>query len=397
MHEPSLNPFSALALANPYPVYRRLREQSPVHALATGRWVVTRHHDANALLNDPRCAHWGQAPPAGQARPAQEQALADVMQLFAPSLAPDSARRSITAALNASALEDIDVRLGRMADQALDAQPKGQTFDALAAYAHPITMLAVGEMLALSAAQTLALGDAIAAQHGSFFDALRVPGHNPPQDGAAATLPACLEALIDDADPSSSTSVIARLATALPDAASRRDRLFNALLVLIYASHHNMMNFIGNGLLALATQPVALAQLRREPALMQRAVLELLRHDSPLQYIVLTARHPIDMHGQTLRPGDDIMVCIGSANRDPVVFDDPDALNFQRTNHHALLSFGTGAWRCIGARLAVRIGCAAFSRIVPREFAVNTHLGPLRWTHSPMVQRGLAALPLLLT
>lgn len=394
----SLDPFSPQALADPYPVYRRLRAQSPVHPVAPGRWIVSRHADALALLRDPRCAHWGHAPELDALRSPQERALAQALRLFAPSDPPGALRRHMSVAFNTQVLERMPLRLAPLADRLLDELGDGRSHDVLAAYAHPLTMQAVGDMLGLADTQTEALADAMAHLEGSLFDGLRVPGIASPGTGAVAHLQACMDGLVVGAqDTKDSLIASLRVAVQAQDAeASQHDRLFNALLVLLYAGHHNMLNFIGNGLFALAMHPQAQARLRHEPALADRAVLELLRHDSPLQYIVLVASEPLALRGCEIARGDEILVCTGSANRDEAVFEDPDGLDFARANPQDSLSFGSGAWRCIGARVALRIGATAFSKIAARGFALPANTPNLRRTRGPLVQRGLVALPLML-
>ncbi|SEF35189.1 Cytochrome P450 [Variovorax sp. NFACC28] len=408
-----LDPFSPQALADPYPVYRRLREQSPVHPVAPGRWIVSRHADVLALLRDPRCAHWGHAPELDALRSPHERALAQALRLFAPSDPPGALRRQMSAVFNTQVLERMPQRLAPLADRlldglgghgggggldGLDGLGEGRSHDVLAAYAHPLTMQAVGDMLGLSDAQTLALAQAMGGLDGSLFEGLRGAGIAAPASGPVARLQGCMDALIDQAQdrPDALISGLHAAVDAQGPAADRRDRLLNALLVLVYAGHHNMLNFIGNGLLALAMHPQAQARLRQEPALADRAMLELLRHDSPLQYIVLVASEPLALHGREIARGDEVLVCTGSANRDETVFEDPDGLDFARANPMDSLSFGSGAWRCIGARLALRIGATAFSKIVARGFALPANMPALRRVRGPLVQRGLAALPLML-
>jgi len=393
-----LDPFSSQALADPYPVYRRLREQSPVHPVAPGRWIVSRHADALALLHDPRCAHWGHAPELAARRSPHERALAEALRLFAPSDPPSALRRHMSVTFNTQVLERMPQRLAPLADSLLDGLCDGRSHDVLAAYAHPLTMQAVGDMLGLSDAQTHALAESMSGLNGSLFECLRGPGIASPGHGPIARLQACMDALVDQSQ-DTPVSLVASLRAAVEaqdHAADQRDRLLNVLLVLVYAGHHNMLNFIGNGLLALAAHPQAQARLHREPALADRAMLELLRLDGPLQYIVLVASEPLVLHGRDIARGDEILVCTGSANRDETVFDAPDSLDFARANPMDSLSFGTGPWRCIGARLALRIGATAFSKIVARGFVLAADTQGLRRAQGPIVQRGLAALPLML-
>ncbi|WP_322014698.1 cytochrome P450 [Paraburkholderia sp. J12] len=387
-------------LADPYPAYRLLREHAPVHAAAPGRWLVTRHADVEALLFDSRCVHWGQDAQGDLRRKPDEQALAEAMRLFAPSAPASPLRHDLSAAISQVAVERMHAELGPLCDRLLDSFVAGQARDAVAGYAHPVTLFALGCLLGLSRPQTVQLAEAVGELQVPFFSCVSTTGTAPPRDASVARLQRCLDELIACGEQYPGTTLLGRLcagagAGAYTDRAAPSHRLRNMLLVLIYAAHHNLANFIGNGLFALASQPDALRQLEREPGLIDRAVLELLRYDSPLQHIVLTARESFELHGCTIGCGDEILACVGSANRDDAVFTVPDRLDFSRANPQKLLSFGAGPWRCVGAKLALRIGSVVFAKIVARGFALAAGTGALRWHHTPIVQRGLVALPLL--
>ena len=170
-------------------------------------------------------------------------------------------------------------------------------------------------------------------------------------------------------------------------------RLVNLLIVLLHAGHQNMMNFIGNSVLALARDPDCLALIRREPARIAGAVDELMRFDSPVQFIPLISRDTITLYDQVIQPGEGVWVCVGAANRDPEAFSSPDRLDLSR-NAQRQLSFGLGAWRCVGARLAQVSGAVALERFFAHVAEFRVVDEALRWRGHPIVQRGLEAFPI---
>jgi cytochrome P450 len=154
---------------------------------------------------------------------------------------------------------------------------------------------------------------------------------------------------------------------------SRGDRLSELEVVamcaaLVFAGHETTVNLIGNGMLALLRNPAALERLRAEPELIDAAVEELLRYDSPAQLISRVARVDFDWRGRAIRAGDSVLAGLGAANRDPAVFDAPDRLDLGRApNPH--VAFGLGSHVCPGAQLSrieARAAIPALLRRFPR-------------------------------
>src|ERR1051326_6972257 len=131
---------------------------------------------------------------------------------------------------------------------------------------------------------------------------------------------------------------------------SREDMLAQCVM-LLFAGHETTTNLIGNGLLALLRHPAELDRLRSEPILIESAVEELLRFDSPTQATFRSVAEDFELRGEQLRRGDHVLLMLGSANRDPEQFDDPDTLDLaRRDNRH--LAFSQGPHFCLGAALA---------------------------------------------
>jgi cytochrome P450 len=137
---------------------------------------------------------------------------------------------------------------------------------------------------------------------------------------------------------------------------------FNILLLI--AGNETTTNLLGNLLNVLADRPDLWSALRNDPALIEVAIEETLRFDSPVQFLVREATEDVDFHGQRVRKGERVAVVMGSANRDPDLHTDPDTfrLDRERARHYA---FGYGIHFCIGAplaRLEARMSMAALVR-----------------------------------
>jgi cytochrome P450 len=170
------------------------------------------------------------------------------------------------------------------------------------------------------------------------------------------------------------------------------DELLATVALILGAGHETTTNLIGNGTLALLRHPDQLERLRREPDLIDSAVEELLRYDSPVQNTSRTPRENIVIGSQEVEAGIEVNVFLGSANRDPDVFTDPDVLDIARKdNRH--VSFGHGVHFCLGASLARLEGQVAIGALLDRFPTMKLADEVLEYRPG-LVLHGLKRLPL---
>ena len=165
------------------------------------------------------------------------------------------------------------------------------------------------------------------------------------------------------------------------------------VILLFGAGHETTVNLIGNGLLALYRNPGQLRLLKKDPSLIDSAIEELLRYDSSVQVTGRTTLEYVDeIGGISLEKGQSVICLLGSANRDPEVYSDPDRLDITRRDVRPL-SFGGGIHYCVGAQLArieAEIAIATLLRRLP-----NLQLDSIEhpdWRQT-FVLRGLNKLP----
>jgi hypothetical protein len=171
------------------------------------------------------------------------------------------------------------------------------------------------------------------------------------------------------------------------------DELVTTCILLLNAGHEATVNVSGNGLLALLEHPEQLRRLREDAGLLPTAIEELMRFDSPLQLFERTATEDVEIGGITVARGQKIAALLGSANRDPAVFDEPDRLDVGRSeNPH--ISFGAGVHFCIGAPLARVELQATFGALLDRTSSLELGGEPVR--RPEFVIRGLLDLPVVL-
>jgi cytochrome P450 len=163
-------------------------------------------------------------------------------------------------------------------------------------------------------------------------------------------------------------------------------------ILLFAAGFETTTNLLGNGLLALLRHPDQLEIWRRDPELAPSAIEELLRWDSPVQLNLRAVLEPSVLNGEHLEPGERIIVLQGAANRDPRRFTDPDTLQLDRTDN-VPLSFGWGIHHCIGAGLARMEGEIAFTSLLQTFPRIDLCTDEPEWRQS-FTLRGLLELPI---
>ena len=136
-------------------------------------------------------------------------------------------------------------------------------------------------------------------------------------------------------------------------------------MLLLVAGNETTRSLIGNGMLALLKNPAQLQRLRDRPELLDSAIDELLRYDSPVQFIIRVVMEETEFKGRRLRAGQKMMILVGAANRDPAVFTAPNELDIGR-REKSHISFGRGIHYCLGSPLALLEARAAFAGLLER-------------------------------
>jgi cytochrome P450 len=170
------------------------------------------------------------------------------------------------------------------------------------------------------------------------------------------------------------------------------EELVFVCIMCFVAGNETTKSLIGNGVLAFLRHPEQESRLRVDPGLVEQAVDEVLRYDSPLQQTKRLATRDLEIAGQQVRAGDQVLLCLGAANRDPDAFPDPDTFDITRgaTNH---LAFGYGMHGCLGRALAELQARIAFAALYTRPERLRLAASALVWQDASFIVRGLAELP----
>jgi len=380
-------------MADPFPLYRRLRAAGPVHrvTLPNGRsvWLVTRYEEARAALADPRLSLDKRNAAAGSwsgfgLPPALD---ANLLNLDPPD--HTRIRRVIATAFTPRRVESLRGRVQSTVDDCLDRLAGQGRAELVAELALPLALTTMCDLIGVAAedrrdfrtwtavlaaqetGQPADLAAAVGNIYRYFADLIAHKRAEPADD-----LMSALVAARDDED---------RLS---------EDELISAAWLTTFAGNENTIRGIVNGILALLTNPQALAHLRADPQALPAAVEELMRYDGPAQLgIRRFALQDLTIGDVTVRAGDAVMVAIACANRDERRFADPDTLDPTRTdNQH--LAFGNGIHYCFGAplaRLEAEVAIGTLLRRFP-DLALAVPEAELRWQLS-IRSRDLIELP----
>ncbi len=392
------NPYLPGVLADPYPHYRELRREAPVHWSPLGFWVFTRFADAARILSDRSFAmseprEWSEAAGYRYESPATVAVMESLGRMMLFKNPPDHTRLRglVSKAFTARAIEALRPRIAEIVAELLARVRDAGKMDVIADLAYPLPAMVIAEMLGVPAEDR----DQFRLWSRDLAPTID-PMILPDQVERAAV---AIERFADyfthliaarRAEPRSDLLSAMIAAEEQGDRLSVPELLSNAML-LLNAGHETTTNLIGNGTLALLRNPSELERLRRDPTMLPSAIEECLRYDSPVQMTGRRSKVACEVGRTPIGAGQQVIVLIGSTNRDPERFPDPERLDVGRAdNDH--LSFGGGSHYCLGANLARLEGQIAIGALVRELPRLRLATDSPEWRET-LTLRGLKALP----
>ncbi|MCH0566882.1 MULTISPECIES: cytochrome P450 [unclassified Streptomyces] len=384
MTSPVLPPFDISGwtpqdTADPYPVYRRYREYDPVHLGTTSdsgisTWYIFSHEDVTAVLSSqyflraPASAQ-GVAPRAPVPIPEEYRALRQLASNWLVFMDPPRHTRLrgvLSAAFSPRVVRRLGPAVAAVADGLLDGMGARPVVDFVEEFAAPFPILVVSELLGAPAwdhrwlrARALDIQHASSARVGGARDAYQRA------EVAARLLTDYFRDLIGQRRVRPVEDLVSLLVHT-PDGLTE-PQIVGTCVHLLTAGHETTTNLLGKSLLALLARPALADELRADPGLLPGAVEELVRHDAPVQMVTRWAHRDEKVGGRTIHRGDKAVLVLGSANRDPRRFPEPDEIWPRReTGRHA--GFGIGIHYCLGAplsRLEATTGIRGFLKLLP--------------------------------
>jgi len=387
-------PLSPRVYRDPYPTYAKLRRQDPVHwNFLSQSWIISRYRDIDAILHDQTRfssdSRYRQGMPQTQAAPPNPGGPS---MLFVDPPDHTRLRSLVQQTFTPRALEALTPRMRQIARHLLDQVTDPTAFEVMEVLARPLPMIVMAELLGVPT-QDLARFQTWSRWRARVIEPMLTAREQQLATQAADELDAYFLQLIEQRQREPRDDLISALvaAEAAGDRLSR-DELLVMLRLLLVAGNETTTNLIGNGLLALLRHPDQLQALRSDFRLIPGAVEELLRYDAPVQVVARTALQDVELGGRAIRKGQGLVLLLGSANRDPEVFPEPDRLDINR-HGASILAFSRGIHHCLGAPLARLEAKIAFETLLERFTAMQ-----LRTADPPfrdnVVLRGLEALPI---
>ena len=383
-------------LANPYPLYHRLQEEAPVywdpflHA-----WVVTRYDDVLTVLLKYSADRTPTPEKLDEMGLTAIGPIAKVMvkqMLFMDAPAHTRLRALASYAFMPARVAVLRERIQSVADELIRAVEGRDTIDVIADIAEPLPAIVTASLLGVPESDWQQLKTWSA----SFAEMLGNFQHNPERAQHMLKTVENLTQYFRDAIRQQERKPTAGLVHDLMVAEVDGDRLTeeeviaNSIVTMV-GGQETTTNLIGNGLLALMRNPEQMELLRNDPALMQSAVEELLRYESPSQQTARLAPCDTELGGRKIAKRQAVIAVMAAGNRDPRRFPDPDRLDLGRKdNRH--LAFGWAAHFCFGAPLARLEGQIAFETILRAFSRISMEPGPLKWRNN-LGLRGLVSLP----
>jgi len=385
LHDPGFH------AGDPFPAFRRLRAESPVHWHGTpGFWAVTRHDDVLAVSRDPAtfCSSRGVLiSDIGRQMLPRESVIfldppehAKYRKLVQPAFSPGRLR-----ALEVHIRETARELLSRM----LRERDAGGVVDFVDAFSVQLPMLVIADMLGVAGE------DRARFRHWSDAIIDAATQQTPENMQASVELLGYFSSVVAERRERPGDDVISTLVHSRIDGEQLEEfDLLMFCMTLLVAGNETTRNLLSHGMLALATHPGERERLARDPSLIPGAVEEMLRWGAPIGSFMRTATRDTTLRGMPIREGDRLLLLYASANRDEEVFG-PDAEEFRASRDASgHVAFGYGEHFCLGSVLARMEGRIAFEELLGSLASIEP-AGPVERLRSVSI-RGIVHLPLAL-
>ena len=349
------NLFSDECRRDPFRIYAQLQSASPVFRVPPpfDAWMIFDYQGVKRVLNDHET--FSSAVPA----PPNWFIFSDPPQ-------HSKLRGLVSRAFTPRVVENLETRITALARELLAAPLQAGHMDLANDYAVPLAMTVIAELIGMPAEE--------GARFRKWSDVILTLSYTRSGGADAEKAAADFRAVTAEMREYLARMIAERQAAAREDLLTRlvlaevdgdrlsQNEILGFVQLLIVAGQETTANLVDNAILCFIEHPSELRRLRDSPALLSSAIEEVLRFRSPLQWMMRAPRHDVELSGQTIPAGALVLPMIGAANRDPVVFGDPDRFDITRSpNPH--LAFGHGIHSCIGAalsRMEARIALTEF-------------------------------------
>jgi cytochrome P450 len=398
------DPFDPQWASDPFPLYADLRRRAPIHRNDLGFWVVARHADCLAVLRDRRASSDSlnvavERMPQGLRTPVgEDDPIAAAMIEMRPFLfrdPPDHTRLRglVSKAFTPKVVESLRTRTQQVVDELLDAALDAGRVDLLEAFAYPLPVRVICDLLGVPAEDQDRFKDwSDALARGLDPDFLLTQEVIDARSEAVLQFSQYFFELLADRRRAPGEDLLSRLVQAEDGGTvlSEAEMLSTCILLLV-AGHETTVNLISGGTLALLRHSDQMERFRTDPGVHRSGVEEMLRYVSPVQLTGRALTEDCEFGGVEFAAGDFAMLLIASGNHDPEQFEDPERFDVTRTpNNH--LGFGFGIHHCLGAPLARMEAQVALTSLVRRAPGLALTVEDVTYKTN-VVLRGMESLP----
>lgn len=393
--------------ADPFPIFRRLRAEDPVHwSEPMKAWVVTRYEDVKTIAMNNADISANRLAPFFAAVPQRQSAYVHLMTYLGNWMVfrdpPDHTRlrRLFTKAfttrtidmLRPSIVGVIDLLFDEMAEK----QRKAEPIDWIADFSYALPATVIMDLLGVPRGDLKRVkvwSDDIALFIGT---ARATPDKYDRAEIGARAMADYFRSLVTERTARPRDDIISQMVAARDEKEMMTaDEVIATCILLLFAGHETTTNLLGNGLYYSLTFRDQWERLVAEPELVEPAVEEWLRYDGPSGALARVVVDDIEFGGRLLKKGQRVFAFTNSANRDEAQFKEPDRFDIAR-KHNPHITFGHGIHFCLGAPLARLEGQLAVSRLVERFPAIRlADSTPPEWSDS-LILRGIRSLPVVL-
>jgi cytochrome P450 len=353
--------FSEEMRRNPYPLYAQMREAAPLlHLPQFDLWLIFDFESVKRAINDP--VSFSSAASQGRSKPFD-------WLIFSDPPRHTKWRAIIMRAFTPRMVANLEPRIRELSHELLDPWIQRGEMDLAADYAARLPLLVIAEMLGIPLAdrpQFKRWSDAILGLANTLTGGETATRALEQFSAAILEMRPYVAAQVEKRRATPSDDLLSRLVDAEVDGERlTEEEILGFFQLLLLAGSETTTNLINNAMLSLLEHPEQQERLRTTPELIPSAIEEVLRYRSPLQAVFRKTTCDVAMHGQTIPAGSLVLPMIGSANRDPSQFAQPDRFDILRDpNPH--IAFGHGPHFCLGAPLARLEGRIALEDLLTR-------------------------------
>jgi len=383
---------------NPYAAYRELRGKSEPtwmpHQIdngAEGIWLFSRYKDVATILRETRSISKDKSHllPAGQLN------ALDRMLLNMDPPGHTRLRAMIAPWFGVRRMAEMKVGIERLVRELLSNIKPGEKVEFIESFALNLPLLVIAGILGVPAGDMVQMKRWTDVLISSVDSGLSNEEIRNLQADSMRALTEYLSNLIAAQKPGDENLIAHLNRSTDPARSPTKDEILGLSVLIVLAGYETTVNLLGNGLLTLLLHPQQMQHLRANSGLLNNAIDEMLRFESPLQrstYRVTTRE--FHLNGFTLEPGQQVSAVIGAANRDPGQFANAEVFDITRTpNPH--LAFGLGIHKCLGERLARLEAHAAFSMLLEKFRHIELADAKPHWQEKTLF-RGLKTLNIYL-